>query len=483
MITIAPTPADAGTPAIPPHAGASGLVAWYAEGFADLLGDRLCLFDNAGPALELLRFKPDVAALPGFESAVRARIEALSSFSHPSFSRVRTLRVLEDAQLALVSELVAGERLSAVLRAAEARGARLDPTCAIWLLRQILPALAAFHDATGGAQHRLLDADRVVLTPTGGMALTEYVFGGLADDLLPAARTTDVGQAALLAVAILRGHAIRPDEHAGPFDGLVEQACAWSPSADVLRPWLDRALTSGPGRFTSAREAYHVLDELLPGVWGHWPSSRALPEPAAAMPVPAPPLRPVRSRPRLWQLALPPAPAESNRVARSLWRLNRALVAVASFEALCIVVLIVCVVLTSATSTDPASSAPMQVAGLVPGRPQALSRALPQGPPVSVTLPPEAAASLVSSPERVASDPLAVPDSVLGSLVIESEVAVKVYLNGRLLGPATRRSFGVPAGEHVVTLANEALNFRSSQPVHIAAGRSVLITADLPKQP
>jgi len=69
MITTAPTPADAGSPDIPPHAGASGLVAWYAEGFADLLGDRLCLFDNAGPALELLRFKPHVSTLPGFEAA------------------------------------------------------------------------------------------------------------------------------------------------------------------------------------------------------------------------------------------------------------------------------------------------------------------------------------------------------------------------------------------------------------------------------
>jgi hypothetical protein len=31
--------------------GPSGLVAWYAEGVTDPLGDRLHLFDNAGPAL------------------------------------------------------------------------------------------------------------------------------------------------------------------------------------------------------------------------------------------------------------------------------------------------------------------------------------------------------------------------------------------------------------------------------------------------
>ena len=131
MITTAPAPADAGLPADSPLAGAPGLVAWYAEGFSDVLGDRLRLFDNAGPALELLRFHASVASRPGFEAAVRARVDALAKFSHPPFARVRALKLLDDPspQLALVSELVAGERLSTVLRAAEARGVRLDTTC------------------------------------------------------------------------------------------------------------------------------------------------------------------------------------------------------------------------------------------------------------------------------------------------------------------------------------------------------------------
>ena len=154
MITTAPAPADAGSPTGPPLAGAPGVVAWYAEGFSDALGDCLRLFDNAGPPLELLRFSPPVAAVPGFESAVRARIDALAKFSHPAFAKVRALTLLDDPfpQLALVSEMVTRrEAVHPFLRAAEARGARLDPTCAIWLLRYLLPALAAFHEATGGA--------------------------------------------------------------------------------------------------------------------------------------------------------------------------------------------------------------------------------------------------------------------------------------------------------------------------------------------
>ncbi len=475
MITTAPAPVDAGSPTGPPPAGAPGVVAWYAEGFSDALGDRLRLFDNAGPPLELLRFSPPVAALPGFESSVRARINALATFSHPAFAKVRALTLLDDPlpQLALVSELVTGERLSTVLRAVEARGARLDPTCAIWLLRHLLPALAAFHDATGGASHRLLDADRVVVTPTGEIAITEYVFGGLPEDLLPAPRTSDVGQAALLAVVILLGRPLRPDERDANFERLVQHACTVSPSADVLRPWLTRALSAGPDRFMSVREAYHALDELLPGVWGNWPSSRQLPDGSAARPgAPVQPgsLRLTRSLP-----ALPAVPSVVDSAeTRRLWRVNRTLVAVAMIEAVCIAVLIA----RGAMSGAPAPRAstptpPIQTAGFAPAAPSA-TPAL-----AAVTAPPAGAAG--TPPAATAH--LRAPGSVIGWLVIESAVEVKVYVNGRLLGVATRKRFGVPAGDHTITLVNNALNFRSSQPVHIVAGRSVLVAAKLPEQP
>ena len=475
MITTAPTLADAGSPADSPLAGAPGLVAWYAEGFSDVLGDRLRLFDNAGPALELLRFNAAVATMPGFEACVRARIDALATFSHPVFAKVRALKVLDDPvpQLALVSELVAGERLSTVLRAADARGSRLDSTSAIWLLRQILPALAAFHDATGGAQHRLLDTDRVLLTPSGEIAITEYVFGGLSEELLPAPRTSDLGQAALLAVAILLGRPLRADELDPSFDRLVQHACSTSPSADVLRPWLTRALSLGPDRFRSAREAYHALDELLPGVWGSRPRLRALPGPEASTSVvPAHPLLPAVTHP---QLALPPAllAVEIRRATRRLWWANRTLTAVATVEALCIVALIWSGALSIGPAPQPAPRPPIQLAGLAPP-------ISPTSRWVMSVLDADA-----STPVAVATDPaaqLAVPDSVIGWLVVDSAVEVKVYVNGRLLGVATHKRFGVPAGDHTITLVNNDINFRASQAVRIAPGRSVLIAAK-PSQP
>lgn len=427
-----------------------------------MLGDRLGLFDNAGPALELLRFAPTVARVPGFESAVRARVDALAGFVHPAFARVRKLTVLDDPrpQLALVTELAPGERLSTVLRAADARGARLDPTSAIWLLRQVLPALAAFHDATGGAAHRLIDADRIVLTAGGEIAITEYVFGGVAEDLLPAApRTTDVGQAALLAVAVVRGRPVRPDEHEGDFGRLVHEACDGCPSADVLRPWLLRAVSTGPDAFRSAREAYHALDTLLPGIWGHRPGSPQQPGESLA---PAG-HRVAAEFPQSPQLALPAA-AEIARTQR-LWRVNRALTAVVVLEAVCIAALLAhllgSVPLPLATPSAPISVA---AAGMIPARPSV--------PPADAEEP------LVAPPGPIGrTAAAATPDSVLGTLAIESPIAVKVYVNGRLLGAATQRSFGVPAGEHLITLASETANFRSSQTVRIVAGKSVLITA------
>ena len=72
-VSIAPTLDDTAFPTS--SASGSGLVSWYAEGFADAFGERLLLFDNAGPALELLRFRGELTSQRGFEMAVRRRAE------------------------------------------------------------------------------------------------------------------------------------------------------------------------------------------------------------------------------------------------------------------------------------------------------------------------------------------------------------------------------------------------------------------------
>ena len=78
---------------LPPAAeNGTRLTTWYAQGHSDGLGDRLLMFDNTtAPSWELLRFKPELARDPRFATALRHRIETLSTFQHPAFPVVRSM--------------------------------------------------------------------------------------------------------------------------------------------------------------------------------------------------------------------------------------------------------------------------------------------------------------------------------------------------------------------------------------------------------
>src|SRR5690242_20640240 len=79
-------------PRTPPPAG---VASWYTPGLSDALGDRLLMFDNTtASSLELLRFRPELIAAPGFAEALRARVDELSGFAHPSIAAVRKVEWL-----------------------------------------------------------------------------------------------------------------------------------------------------------------------------------------------------------------------------------------------------------------------------------------------------------------------------------------------------------------------------------------------------
>ena len=296
----------AANPVSPPPPG-EGARAWYAEGLSDALGDRLLLFDTSGPGLELLRIAPTLAGLPGFETALRARVEALRDFTHPSFARVRAVTWLDEPQpqLALVSEIVPGERLSRVLRTARVAGRRPDPRAVLSLLRQLLPALAALHEH-GGSAHGLLAADRIVVKPGGDLVITEHALGAAvdasagADDGVrhrlglavgsseAAARARhDITQVGRLAVAMLLGRTASAARSAEWADALDQAGRIWGPAlTPPLRAWLSRALVLDAAPFGSAREAHAALEHQLPETAG---AAAAFPAaPTASQPVGAP---------------------------------------------------------------------------------------------------------------------------------------------------------------------------------------------------
>ena len=272
------------------------------EGFTNRFGDRLLLFDSTGPALELLRLNPQLTAVPGFEAALRARVEDLKAFSHPVFARVRCVTTLDDPRphLALVSELVPGERLSEVLRSVERHAVRPDPGAAVWLIRQLLPALAALHERGDGVAHGLLGSERIVVTPEGGLAITEYILADGVQHLglsvaelwrhfgIAARETTEgprldagsdlaTGQSGCWPCRYLWPSIARRRIPAG-MSALLDDACSghhWTLSP-MLRPWLSRALGVEGEPFASLQEAQTQLEVLLPGIAGGW-SPRLLP--------------------------------------------------------------------------------------------------------------------------------------------------------------------------------------------------------------
>lgn len=295
---------DGGVAAPPPKP----LASWYAPGLSDGLGDRLLMFDNStAPSLELLRFRPELAQAPGFESALRERVQRLARFTHPAFARVRSVQRLEpDDDLALISNCTPGKRLSEVLHRAG------GPAFAATLIRQLGPALALLQQHDDGMSHGVLNPDRIVVSPDGRLTIVEHVVGpaigmlnlgsahlasmGIA--LPPAAGeqgaqldvATDWYQLGLVAMSVLLGRQVTASDlprletlldergHSAGRDGMV--LSPW------IRQWLQRALQISGPRIESGGEGRAAVDELLQRERsGEW--RRIEPEPQS--PVASPP--------------------------------------------------------------------------------------------------------------------------------------------------------------------------------------------------
>ena len=471
-----------------PSPGSSGLVAWYAEGAADPIGDRLNLFDNAGPALELLRFRAELAISPGFEAALRLRVAELEGLRHPALARVRSVTILDDPTpaLALVSELADGQQLSALLRAFEQAGVRPDVSAAVWLLRRILPALAALHDRGPAVSHGMLTPNRIVLAPGGGLVVTEIALGSAMAMLGRAPyeawkefgvarragysgpwthRTNDIAQAAYLAAAVLLGRPLRlADLASGPT--LVDDACAAWSSAARLKPWLQRAIGPDGVPFESASEALAALDDVMRGVLEAWPGP-LLPSPPGALRAPAPALPPAAERaPIVHEIPMPaprrlPAPEQASRppkIARWLWIANAALVTVALAE---VVVLLAQFV----RGPSPANPAPPPLQAVKP----AVAHA------TVVPLAPAAAAALAPG-APVDGAQVRTPRGPVGWVILQSHVPVKVSANGKLLGTTTQARYRLSAGHHTLTIENTQRGISFTEPLDLANGQTVLVS-------
>ena len=275
--------------------------------FSDGAGERVIAVDEAGgELLQILRVRPELAAFPAFENALRERTARLDDFRHACYARIRRVDrgPSPDSRLSIVSDHVEGTRLSDILRSAEARGLALDINAALCLIRQLVPAVVLLHENARDVAHGLIAPERLVVTPRARLVIVEHVLGSAVEQLrltrerlwqdlriaLPSAaglsrfdQRADVTAVGLVALALVIGRPLRADEYPhrlAPLLGQARERSAFGderPLSAPLRDWLARSLQLEPRRaFASAVEALPVLEDVVAGRTAHTAAPVAL---------------------------------------------------------------------------------------------------------------------------------------------------------------------------------------------------------------
>jgi hypothetical protein len=212
-----------------------------ASGLVDGLGRRVLAFDReTGVMLERLVLRPELAA---FEAAIKLRVDLLAGIDDERFARPGTVqRDRETGDLAVVSEFVAGSRLSDIIEAAEEAGLVPGVDVALGFLLEALPAISTFHNVTGFA-HGLIEPSRLLITPGAGQVVfLDPSFGSVVERLglsrhrlwaeLGIAGTasagpvrldpaTDVSQLVLCALMLVIGRRLREHEYPDALPSLL----------------------------------------------------------------------------------------------------------------------------------------------------------------------------------------------------------------------------------------------------------------------
>jgi hypothetical protein len=304
-------------------------------GSVDGLGERWTTAETAD-ALELLRFRAEVATAPGFEEALRARVGALTAFTDPAFAPVR--EVVQDGEyLTLVTSRVAGQKLPEVLTRVP-KGKRI--AFVTRLLREATRALSALETVGTGVTHGAITADRILVLPDGRICFTEHVLGSAMQELAlwPEELWTEFGllaradedgeavfdqrttvmQLAMVALSVLLSRQLTLHDFEHNLSTLLEEfsglpSSASSPVAAPLRDWLQQALQQGVSNYASASEADAGLRNLLTALGPAGTAQvdsfelRGRTEPAGDKPTEKPAAAPP-SRPKVHERQTPPAP-------------------------------------------------------------------------------------------------------------------------------------------------------------------------------
>ena len=491
------------------------LTTWYAQGHSDGLGDRLLMFDNtSAPSWEILRFKTSLARDPRFETALRQRVERLSTFQHPAFPVVRPITELghEDG-LAVVSTYASGVSISEGLKKPR------STSFAVRLLRQVVPAIAALQQHAPGVAHGALTVDRLILTAEGRLMIREHMlasaieslqltrarlwadFGLLAppssSDIAAIDERCDVVQMALVVLSLMAGRRIGPHEYPDKTRDILEEIAGrvlWQEPElfRSLRSWLERALQIDVQPFRSASEANAALGQLQDqpvrtddsGMLQLTPKRTSVRE--SPLPLPGAPSAALSA-------ARDKRPDPSTALPRSRWRelpvIAWAAVAV-GLLAIGEAVFIGRLLYPASAEADTSSPASVtqQTNRAAPVQPDQnplvdQPRLSPVPAPVTTPAPtalPVSLPTLAVANDRAPSVETQAASARNGGFRVSAPIELHVLDGERLLGSSTDGPIIAPAGRHEFEFVNSVIGYRVRQVVNVRPGSVSTVAVPVP---
>src|SRR5262249_41199012 len=115
--------------------------------------------------------RPELCA---FEKALNERVAIVAGLEDEHFAKPRAIEHLVNGNLIVISEFVGGRRLSDIIDEAAEHGIVAGLDAGLWLLLELLPAIAGLHDA--GMAHGALAPGRVMITPAAQVLLLDAIY-------------------------------------------------------------------------------------------------------------------------------------------------------------------------------------------------------------------------------------------------------------------------------------------------------------------
>jgi hypothetical protein len=260
--------------------------------FEDGLGERRYAIGAVSEPLEVLKLSSVLSSVSSFDFALRERAARLAGFRHESYGRVRSIELdRRTSALLVTSDYVPGIRLSTLLTETQKRGIPIEFNAVRCLIRQLVTAAAALHGTAPDVGNGAIAPERLVLTSSGRLTIVEYVLGAALEQLghtrsrywrelgvaLPGSvgspvfdARTDVTQIGAVALALVLGRPLTPEEYPEQLGDLIHGATARSVAGTVetlpanVRDWLMQALQLDQWEsFASPTDARVTLDQAF----------------------------------------------------------------------------------------------------------------------------------------------------------------------------------------------------------------------------